>query len=327
MTSVTLRDVLYGEFTITEPVLVDVLNSAAVRRLRGVHQAGASALVRPGRDLARYDHVVGVGLLIRRVGGSVEEQAAGFIHDVSHTAFSHVGDLVFDRRDEGYHDDLMAELVAKSDLPSILGRHALYIKDLIDLTRWTLLEQPLPDLCADRVDYTLRDLQRMGWISRSEISSFVEALVVRDGKLAVNDVDAAEWFAVQFYREVRDLFMDPLELWANSQLAKAIRLALESGAITPEDLLATDDVLLERLRLSRLQEVEALLDRLTTDARVIEDPDRYEFRAYSKARTVDPLVVLSGGGVERLSQLRPDVARLHQEVHKRAAEGVFVRMI
>ena len=37
-------------------------------------------------------------LLIKKLGGSVEEQIAGLLHDVSHTAFSHVIDYVFDNK-------------------------------------------------------------------------------------------------------------------------------------------------------------------------------------------------------------------------------------
>jgi hypothetical protein len=84
-----LKDPLYGSFKIKEKVLLDLLKSQPVQRLKGVSQQGF-----PKREtktdfpiFTRYEHSVGVMLLLRRLNASVEEQVAGLIHDVSHTAF------------------------------------------------------------------------------------------------------------------------------------------------------------------------------------------------------------------------------------------------
>ncbi|WP_435051761.1 SecY-interacting protein Syd [Bacillus pseudomycoides] len=45
---------------------------------------------------------------------------------------------------------------------------------LFDDSKWTLLEQSAPDLCADRVDYTLRDMYEYGYISWKPIEKGVE---------------------------------------------------------------------------------------------------------------------------------------------------------
>lgn len=83
-----LKDMLYGSVEV-EPVLRDLVNSRLLQRLKGIHQAGAAYLVWPKWNVTRFEHSIGVMLLIRRLGGSLEEQAAGLLHDVSHTAFSH----------------------------------------------------------------------------------------------------------------------------------------------------------------------------------------------------------------------------------------------
>ncbi len=43
--------------------------------------------------------------------------------------------------------------------------HGVNLEELADVERWPLLEQPTPELCADRIDYTLRDLLDIGWIT------------------------------------------------------------------------------------------------------------------------------------------------------------------
>ncbi len=41
---------------------------------------------------------------------------------------------------------------------------------VLDLSRWPLLEQPAPDLCADRIDYTLQDRIHYDQMDKQSIS-------------------------------------------------------------------------------------------------------------------------------------------------------------
>jgi uncharacterized protein len=321
-----LADPVYGEAELTESLLLALLQTAPVRRLRRIHQAGASYLVRPGRDVTRYEHAVGVMLLIRRLGGSVEEQAAGLIHDVSHTAFSHVADQLFGRRGEDYHEAHFERLVLQSEIPGVLARYGLRAEPLLDHSRWGLLERPLPDLCADRIDYTLRDLRRLGAITPAEVTAFLPALTVSGGTIAVAAPEPALWFVRRFAEEVLDLFMHPLELLANATLAAALRRGLAIGALVEEDLFLDDEAVLDRLRSAGDREILDALDLLRPGIVVVEDETAYDARVYSKARNVDPLVV-GPGGARRCSDLFPSVRVLHDRVTEKAARGVFVRVV
>ncbi|AIE78503.1 Deoxyguanosinetriphosphate triphosphohydrolase [Bacillus cereus] len=84
-----ISDVLYREFEVDQ-IVEELIVSKSVQRLKGMHQNGASYLINGKWNVTRFDHSVGVMLLIKKLGGSVEEQIAGLLHDVSHTAFSHV---------------------------------------------------------------------------------------------------------------------------------------------------------------------------------------------------------------------------------------------
>src|SRR5438552_18945322 len=101
-----IKDEVYGEHEVNEDLLLDLLASNAVKRLAAVSQAGASSLVRRGRSVSRLEHSVGVMLLTRMLGGTVMEQAAGLLQDVSHTAFSHTVDYVFKDRKEEFHENI-----------------------------------------------------------------------------------------------------------------------------------------------------------------------------------------------------------------------------
>jgi HD superfamily phosphohydrolase len=327
MRTTVIDDPVFGRHHISQPLLQGLLGADAVVRLNGVHQAGASYLVRPRRDLARHAHAVGVMLLVRLLGGSLDEQAAGLLHDVSHTAFSHVADQVFANRAEDHHEQGLAAVVRRSEIPAIFQRYLADLDVVLDLDRWSLLDQPLPELCADRIDYTLRDLLHVGWISKRDIDWFLASLTVHEGRIVTTSLEAATWFTHQYHREVTELFMDPRELYANARLAQAIRCGLDSAIVEPADLLLEDDELLKRLTAAGDQEIAALLDQLTPGLAVVEDPATFDVQAFSKARFVDPLVLDEHQQPIRCSTLDPSVGALHEQVGARAARGIFLRAV
>ena len=67
-------DPTYGGMDIEEPVLLDLMQTQAMQRLRGVLQHGVTALIGITPPVTRFDHSLGVVLLVRRLGGSLEEQ-------------------------------------------------------------------------------------------------------------------------------------------------------------------------------------------------------------------------------------------------------------
>ncbi|SDX21970.1 hypothetical protein SAMN05444487_11240 [Marininema mesophilum] len=50
-----LYDALYGESEV-DGVLLELIHSEPVQRLKGIHQGGASYLVNPNWNNKRYDH-------------------------------------------------------------------------------------------------------------------------------------------------------------------------------------------------------------------------------------------------------------------------------
>lgn len=167
-----ISDSIYGNYNI-EKVLEELIKCQPVQRLKKIYQGGASYYVNKAWNVTRFEHSVGVMLLIKKLGGSIEEQIAGLLHDASHTAFSHVIDVVFDNQAEDYHETIYQQVIEESDIPEILEKHGFdYQRILFDHTKWTLLEQPAPELCADRVDYTLRDMYHYRQLSLSEVQYF-----------------------------------------------------------------------------------------------------------------------------------------------------------
>ncbi|WP_059105522.1 HD domain-containing protein [Shouchella shacheensis] len=321
-----ITDTLYGTYEL-EDVLTDLIHSAPVQRLKGIHQGGASFLVNPEWNVTRYDHSIGVMLLVRKLGGSLEEQIAALLHDVSHTAFSHVIDFVLEQEKEDFHEQIYDRVIEDSELPVILKEHGYNYADLLfNEWKWTLLEQEAPALCADRIDYTLRDMYHYGQINNDDAQTFLASLTVKSGRIYVSTIQAAEWFTETYYKEVIEFFMHPKNLYGYKALTNVLQSAFKKGLIGTRDFLSTDDELLSTLENSADEDITKLLLRIHPDVKVEENKHEYDFHIRNKVRLVDPPVLMNGTPVPG-SHLSEQVVHMQQKTRKRAEEGSFVKVV
>ncbi|MCX2574991.1 HD domain-containing protein [Pedobacter sandarakinus] len=243
---IQLNDFLYGNMVFPK-VFEELLETDALKRLAGIHQSGAIYLVNPDLCHSRLEHAIGVTMLIKKLGGSELEQIAGLVHDISHTAFSHVGDYVFDYDGEDYHEKIFAEVIYNSEIPNVLLRYGYDVNQIL-YGNFKILEQPIPSLCADRLDYTLRDGIHAGIITRQKAREFLNSVVLNNGIIAVNSTADADWINMVFQKLNKEVFKLPLHLYANGQMAELIRNFLAKGLLEESDMLKTDTLLLNKIR-------------------------------------------------------------------------------
>lgn len=308
-------------------LLEELIHSNPVQRLKGVYQGGSSYLVNEKWNVTRYEHSVGVMLLIRRLGGSLEEQIAGLLHDVSHTAFSHVIDYVLENREENYHEKIYKQTIEESEIPQLLKKYGYrYRNVLLEESQWTLLEQPAPALCADRIDYTLRDQFHEEKVTTEEIELFLDSLIAVDGKMVLTRVGAAEWFVKAYYREVIDFFMHPLNAYSGHFLTETLKTALAQKVITLSSLLLTDGEVLNLLHAADEPDIKRLLNHLHRNVRVKEDVNDYDLHMVNKIRLIDPDVVW-GNTLMKASEISENVKKWGEQARRKSENGVYVKIV
>jgi HD superfamily phosphohydrolase len=307
------HDPVYGEIEIIEPVLLDLMQSQAMQRTRGVLQHGVSALVGVTVPTSRFDHSIGVMLLVRRLGAGLEEQIAALLHDVSHTAFSHVIDYVFGGYStQSYHEEKKLEFVAGTDIPATLDDHGYNWRDFMDEENFTLLELDLPHLCADRLDYFLRDSRDLGLATDDEVGVALVHLRPYKGRIICDDLDAARWLGYTFIAADKASWANFREVGLYELAARAIRRGLEIGVLDEADLWGTDQPAWEKLQASSDPQLQMDLQRVHADTCFKWDEQQPEFRVSTKLRSIDPDVLLNGS-VQPLSRLDPEFALYREE--------------
>jgi HD superfamily phosphohydrolase len=322
-----LTDPVYGEFCIAEPLLIDLYNSKAVQRLKSIHQGGITAYIKPERKTTRLEHSIGVMALLRKLQADIKEQAAGLIHDVAHTAFSHVIDFVFPNSEHDYHEKHSTKQISRSDLPEILQKHKLNWHNLIDSSHYSLLEQPLPRLCADRLDYFLRDgVVDVGTFTAQEARSFLDHVHIWQGEIIVNDVDAARWLGEQFINLDQVCWCSVQEVGWYAVMARALQLALNKHIISEADFSLTDEEVLTALKRANDLDIDSWLKLLRTDVDFVRVDDAPDLTSLPKVRAVDPPVLIKNK-VSMLSEIDESFAN-YKEQYIQSKKGIwYLRII
>jgi len=189
-----IKDSVYGVEEVNEPVLVELIKSQPMQRLKSVSQMGIPDKYHSIKNFSRYEHSVGVMILLKKLGANEKEQIAGLLHDISHTAFSHLIDWVIGKvgGDENFQDEQHKNFMNSKTLSKVLRKYKFNPEEIFNYKRFGLLERPIPMLCADRVDYSLREFPKQ------EARFCINNLLVLDNKIVFKNKKAAKLFALNY---------------------------------------------------------------------------------------------------------------------------------
>ena len=291
-----------------EPVIEELLASKPLQRLKRVHQLGVFHFFIPSGNSSRYEHSLGVLMLLRKHGASLEQQIAGLLHDVSHMAFSHVADYLFERWDEELGEDFAHDIIHSTEIADILERHRIDSERVSDPRNFGLLERTKPDLCADRIDYSLRDGVCLGLHGIKQAKEIADDLTVVDGQFVFQTPEIAATHARLFIALDRDFYSSAKGIASFFLMVDAIKAGFETGELTLDDLLKNDDQVLRILIDSEYDTVAKPLHDLMHGFDVDELSLQPTHSLKKKTRYIDPLVI-QGNELVRISHIDASVER------------------
>ncbi|EKD25482.1 MAG: hypothetical protein ACD_80C00046G0009 [uncultured bacterium (gcode 4)] len=296
------NDPVYGEAEINEPVILEIIESPYMQRLKWIDQSWYFEQFFPGCAFKRFEHSMGVYLLLKQYWAPLEEQIAGLIHDLSHGVFSHCLDYVFDewsQKEQNHQDNIFEAFVRKTDIPEILERHGLSIEDILDEPQHPLQENNLPDICADRIDYCLRTLVHFDKLPAKDI---LEHLHIQGTTWYFDSFAYAKIFAETFKR-INDTYFSGRESAIMFQtVADICRYAWKTWYLEKDDFYTTDDVVLNKIKahLDTDEQLGLYRKRMNNDIKCNDSPTDFDGHIFCKNRVADPLF-MDGETVKRVS--------------------------
>lgn len=291
-----------------------MVESPSMQRLKGINNAGYFEPYFPGSATNRFEHSLGVYILLKKYGASLEEQIAGLLHDVSHAAFSHCIDYVLDNNtqiEQSHQDNIFEDFANKTEIPEILKKYGLDPEYILDEKNFPLKEKALPDLCADRIDYSLRNILAYKEASITEINYFLENLHVENGAWVFKDHESAKKFAELFLKMNRLYYAGLPTALMFKTLSDYLKYSLDQKYISKKDLYATDKEVLEKINknLEKDKKLELFWDRVNNKIPSKNDPNDFETYICCKSRIIDPLC-RHEGEIKRVSEIDPEWAKV-----------------
>lgn len=262
---------------------------------------------------SRYEHSLGVALIIWHFTRSMEQSIAGLFHDISTPVFSHTVDFL--NRDYMQQESTEAgteEIIRRSaQIGALLCEYGVDPEDVRDYHRYPIADNDSPRLSADRLEYTLRNFLRYERKTPEDIRRFYEDLTVcknEDGQEELMFLHPG--IGVEFTRLALNssrLYVSDSDRYSMQYLAKLLGDALFSHVLIREDLHTTEPAVIGRL-LSR-PETAAAWNRFCRLSKIRSRKDLPNepgwFRIPAKKRYVNPMVCEKG----RASALSDSLAK------------------
>jgi len=328
---------IYGTISITEPLEIELINCPTMLRLKKIHQYGATYYGGLPYFYSRYDHSIGVYFLLKQFNCTQKEQVAGMLHDASHTAFSHVAEVVFKYHNplHSYQDTIHQSFLEQQGLDTILSKYNLTIKDVIhkdtektgpDSSSFMALEQDLPDLCADRIDYILEGGFYEQQVTREEIQAILKTLRFENNHWFFVDVASAEKFSTLSLYLTENVFSGILNDATYHWLSLALLKAFELNIVTKEEFCTSfDEAIWKKLEASNNPFISEMLHKIINWQQYCMrgTPESFDLHTKSKFRGVDPLVLVEGK-FSHLTELSPSYAQAYYATKKRMGLGSYV---
>jgi hypothetical protein len=249
-----IRDPVHGFVALTKEE-VELLDTPALQRLRGIRQLAMASLIYPGAVHTRFDHTLGVlhvaHMMCERL--EIEERysptirLAALLHDVGHGPFSHVSESVLKivatdlanlaKQQDKIHEQITRNVILQhSGFDKVLTQgERLNVTDLLnrglkDPIHKAIISGPLD---ADKQDYLLRDSHFCGvQYGRFDIAHLHNVLtsVTDAGQMSLmvepSGIHVIEQFVLAKYYLTTQVYRHKVRLITDQMLTRALVLGV-----------------------------------------------------------------------------------------------------
>ena len=269
------------------------------------------------RRYTRFEHSVGVALIVWHFTEDVKQAIAGLFHDISTPAFAHVVDFLNgDHLTQESTESRTAEMIDNSpEIQAILSGLALTTADVSDYHLYPIADNASPQLSADRLEYTFGNFIQYGVCGIEDITRFYRALSAGTNEqgqpeIIFSDRTIAEEFALRSMK-CSYVYISDSDRFTMQYLAEVLKTAIGSKALTIDDLYTTEERVIRKLQKNRINDNMWYTYTKIKAVRRTSQPatDTFCVKVNAKRRYLDPFVKNVGRVTQFSGDYRAEVKK------------------
>ena len=208
---------------------------------------------------SRYEHSIGVSLIVYHITHDKKQTVAGLLHDIATPVFAHTIDF--------YHQDHLKQESTEFDtkkiieqdqlLVSLLKEYDLTIEEVCNYHLYSLCDNDSPQLSADRLEYTLGNMYSYGFCTLKEIQNIFNDLKVNDlqNEIIFKHEEIAHFFTKKMLQCSHVYVMDE-DRYAMEYLSYLIKKGIEKNVVCERDFYLKEKEFIDMLK--KDQEIKKL---------------------------------------------------------------------
>lgn len=283
--------------------IFEYVKAPEMQRLKGIGMScGVNfSKLRPNvMFYSRYEHSIGVALIVWNFTKDKKQALAGLFHDIANPAFSHCIDFLNgDYETQESTEELTTKIISESEyIMNLLNRDGIKLEEVDDYKLYPIADNDTPKISADRLEYSLsngfslEDFWEDGEIEK--IYSNLEILKNETKEIELGFKD--EEVAKLFINKIKLLWIDYVEdRFIMEIVVKVVKKLNEAGLVQIEDLYRLSEFeIIDLAKKSNILEVKTLVSYIEQTKDLYESDEEVEGRfcikCPAKYRYIDPLV-------------------------------------
>lgn len=293
--------------------LVEYASVPEMQRLKGISMISAceyTKLVPFNFFHTRYEHSIGVALIVWNFTKDKKQTIAGLYHDIATPAFSHVVDYIHgDYETQESTEEYTEKIIKKSkEIMNLLDQDSISIEEIRDYHLYPIADNNSPRLSADRLEYTLSN----GLVTQDAFSLEAIDRIYKDLNILKNE-DGEDEIGFKNLKIAEEYIERATKLWhlfsGNNENGIIMQFwtdilskMAKEKYITEEDLYKySEQEIVEKIRNCPDKKISKAFEIFSNSEKIerseTEVKDKYCISVKTKKRYTNPLVQINGTAI------------------------------
>ena len=292
------------------------LSAKERQRLKGVNRhCGREYTSFPMfKDLShysRFNHSVGVSLLLSRFTTDPKIILSGLFHDIATPAFAHVIDfLLGDHLKQEATESKTEHFINNSPIIQTgLQNLGLSTKDVSNYHLYPLADNDSPRLSADRLEYTLSNTLNFGLGSKDDILKILNDLVILKSEDNLVErgfrTENTAYLRSELSLKCGEIYTMDEDRYGREYLAHVIKKAINNRVLSFDDLYTSEDRVIQKLMDNPSTKNSFISFTSLSKVTRCKEGNPFSYKINAKKRFIDPLIQNKG----RASFVFPDLKK------------------